>query len=122
MIHPVGGFSLRSTEKHVTPEGMQQYPKAFHWTNIPVPPVVPSTPLPTAAVSDQYCNKCQHQSWYFAPWHRGYLLSLEAQIRADVIKLGGPSTWALPYWGYFGPGDQFNIPPTFIQQNLPDRG
>src|SRR6202035_415708 len=52
--------------------------------------------------------------------HRGYLLALEAQVRADVIKLGGPSTWALPYWNYFGPGNEFNIPPAFTQQNLPD--
>lgn len=47
-------------------------------------------------------------------------MALEAQIRADVISLGGPSTWALPYWNYFGPGNEFNIPPAFTQQNLPD--
>jgi tyrosinase len=45
---------------------------------------------------------------------------LEAQVRAAVIELGGPSTWALPYWNYFGPGQEFKIPPAFTQQNLPD--
>jgi tyrosinase len=60
-------------------------------------------------------NQCQHQSWYFPPWHRGYLLALEAQIRADVIHLGGPPTWALPYWNYLGPRDEFKIPPAFTQ-------
>lgn len=47
--------------------------------------------------SSQLWDQCQHQTWFFAPWHRGYLLALEAQIRADVIKLGGLSTWSLPY-------------------------
>jgi tyrosinase len=67
-----------------------------------------------------YWDQCQHQSWYFAPWHRGYLLALEAQIRAAVVSLGGPSDWALPYWNYFGPGDEYRIPPAFTQQTLPD--
>lgn len=105
--------------EYVTPQSLQD-PNAFPWKDIPSPPAVPITPLPNTNVSDQYWNQCQHQSWYFAPWHRGYLLALEAQIRADVIKLGGPSTWALPYWNYFGPGNQFTIPPAFAQQSLPD--
>jgi tyrosinase len=90
------------------------------WGFLPSPPFVPATPQPSTSVSDQFWNQCQHQSWYFVPWHRGYLLALEAQVRADVIKLGGPSTWALPYWDYLGPGDEFNIPPAFTQRNLPD--
>jgi len=76
--------------------------------------------LPATTVSGLYWDQCQHQSWFFAPWHRGYLIALEAQVRADVIKLGGPSTWALPYWNYFGSGNAFNIPPAFTQQKLPD--
>jgi tyrosinase len=90
------------------------------WGFLPAPPPVPITPQPTQSVSDLYWDQCQHQSWYFPPWHRGYLLALEAQVRANVISLGGPSTWALPYWNYFGPGNQFNIPPAFTQQTLPD--
>jgi tyrosinase len=90
------------------------------WGSLPAPPPVPATPQPSTSVSDQYWDQCQHQSWYFLPWHRGYLLALEAQVRADVINLGGPSTWALPYWNYLGPGEEFNIPPAFTQQNLPD--
>ena len=93
-----------------------QIPGAFPWANIPAPPAVPTSPIPPN--SDQFWNQCQHQSWYFAPWHRGYLLALEAQIRSDVIKLGGPSTWALPYWDYFGPGNQFNIPPAFTAARI----
>ena len=105
--------------EYVTPLSLQD-PQAFPWADIPAPFPVPTAPLPTQDVSDQYWDQCQHQTWYFPPWHRGYLLALEAQVRADVIALGGPSTWALPYWNYFGPDQEFTIPPAFTQQNLPD--
>jgi tyrosinase len=96
-------------------------PPAFpDWGFIPGPPQVPTTPLPSQDLLDLYWDQCQHQSWYFPPWHRGYLLALEAQIRAAVVGLGGPSTWALPYWNYFGPDDQYEIPPAFTEQTLPD--
>ena len=90
------------------------------WGFLPAPPQVPTSPLPSQSDQDQYWDQCQHQSWYFLPWHRGYLLALEAQIRAAVIKLGGPETWALPYWNYLGPEQEFNIPPAFTQETLPD--
>jgi tyrosinase len=83
------------------------------WGFLPAPPQVPTTPLPSQDLQNLYWDQCQHQSWYFAPWHRGYLLALEAQIRAAVVSLGGPSDWALPYWNYFGPGDEYKIPPAF---------
>ena len=107
--------------EYVTPQSLQD-PQVFPWRNIPAPPAVPVAPLPSTDVSGRYWDQCQHQTWYFTPWHRGYLLALEAQLRADVIKLGGPSTWALPYWDYFGPQDESDIPPSFAQQNLPDGG
>jgi len=90
------------------------------WGFLPAPPAVPTAPLPPKKVWDQYRDQCQHRSWYFPPWHRGYLLALEAQIRACVVNLGGPTTWALPYWNYFGPGNEFQIPPAFTQRNLPN--
>jgi tyrosinase len=93
---------------------------SLSWGSLPAPPPVPTSPLPSQGDQVRYWDQCQHQSWYFPPWHRGYLLALEAQIRADVISLGGPATWALPYWNYFGPGQEFNIPPAFTQQTLPD--
>ncbi len=89
------------------------------WGFIPGQPQVPTTPLPSQNLLDLYWDQCQHGSWYFPPWHRGYLLALEAQIRAAVVSLGGPSDWALPYWNYFGPGNEFKIPPAFTQQTLP---
>jgi tyrosinase len=105
--------------EYVTPQSLKD-PEVFPWKSIPAPAAVPITPLPATKVSDQYWDQCQHQSWYFPPWHRGYLLALEAQIRAEVVKLGGPATWALPYWNYLGPGDEYKIPPAFTQKHLPD--
>lgn len=93
------------------------------WAAIPGPPTVPIGNTLQTPSSTQYWDQCQHQTWFFAPWHRGYLLALEAQIRADVIKLGGPSTWALPYWDYFGDTTQYkqyNIPPAFTQKTMKD--
>jgi len=104
--------------EYVSPEFTQ--PDFPGWGSIPGPPAVPVTPLPSQSVIDRFWNQCQHQSWYFPPWHRGYLLALEAQIRADVIAAGGPDKWALPYWNYFGAGTQFDIPPAFTQASLPD--
>ena len=75
--------------------------------------------LPDAAAMKRYWKQCQHGSWYFLPWHRGYLLAFEANIRAEVVKLGGPSDWALPYWNYFKP-HQFQLPPAFASPNWPD--
>src|SRR5438067_729796 len=96
--------------------GNTQFPG---WSFLPAPPQVPTTPLPLSALRDLYWSQCQHQSWYFPPWHRGYLIALEAQIRASIVSLGGPSDWALPYWNYFGPHDEYKIPPAFTQQSLP---
>lgn len=88
------------------------------WGGINAPPQVPPLPSPDL----QGWNQCQHATWYFPPWHRGYLIALENQVREDIVSLGGPSTWAMPYWDYFGqqnPSNQFDIPPAFLEQNFP---
>src|SRR4051794_17678116 len=51
------------------------------WAFLARPPAVPTAPLPTTSVIETYWNQCQHQSWFFPPWHRGYLVALEAQLR-----------------------------------------
>lgn len=66
------------------------------WGSLLSPPAVPISPLPTAALRQRFWDQCQHQSWYFAPWHRGYLIALEEQIRAAVIALDGPSDGHFP--------------------------
>jgi tyrosinase len=92
------------------------------WQSITAPPTFSTTPLPSSDAITLYWNQCQHGTWYFLPWHRGYLLSIEAQLRQDIIALGGPETWSLPYWDYFGGdnGSQYKIPPAFVEAALPD--
>ena len=76
-------------------------------------------PAPSNADVAAYWNQCQHGSWFFLPWHRGYLIALEGLIRDAVVKLGGPADWALPYWNYFKP-NQNALPPPFASPNWPD--
>ncbi|KMN81475.1 tyrosinase [Chromobacterium alkanivorans] len=80
--------------------------------------------LPSAADQNTYWRQCQHQSWYFMPWHRGYLAAFEAIVLAEIVKLGGPADWALPYWNY---SDSANakardLPTCFQSKTLPDGG
>ncbi|MCE7066667.1 tyrosinase family protein [Dyadobacter sp. CY326] len=90
------------------------------WPNIPGPPLVPTTPQPSQGLIDQYWAQCQHGTWFFPPWHRGYLYAIENILREIIQSLGGPGDWTLPYWNYFGPDNQYKIPPAFTVQNLPD--
>jgi tyrosinase len=81
-----------------------------------------NTPLPPVAVQSRFWNQCQHQSWYFLPWHRGYLAAFEAIVLDAVVAAGGPDDWALPYWNY---SDQTRpnartMPDAFDLATLPD--
>jgi tyrosinase len=78
-----------------------------------------SDPMPSTADMNRYWMQCQHGSWYFLPWHRGYLLAFEAVVRDAVTKLGGPADWTLPYWNYFKT-NQAQLPPAFASPNWPD--
>lgn len=60
-----------------------------------VPPNV--NPPPGAS---KFWDQCQHQSWFFLSWHRGYITAFEAVIAKTIEDLGGPADWALPYWNY----------------------
>ncbi|MCM2451583.1 tyrosinase family protein [Agrobacterium vitis] len=77
-------------------------------------------PLPSQADQKLYWKQCQHGSWYFLPWHRGYIWSIEALVRAQIVALGGPADWAMPYWNY---SDTANhkarvMPPAFAQETF----
>jgi tyrosinase len=79
----------------------------------------PTTPVP-ADVAGAYGNQCQHGSWYFLSWHRGYLATFEAIVAAKVKELTGEA-WALPYWNYL---DDTNpkarlIPDAFLADTYP---
>ena len=51
-------------------------------------------------VRETYWDQCQHQTWFFLPWHRMYLGYFERMVRAAIVAAGGPEDWALPYWDY----------------------
>ena len=53
---------------------------------------------------------CQHQGWFFLPWHRMYLYFFERIVRAAVVEAGGPADFALPYWNYDKPFPGNTIP------------
>ena len=82
----------------------------------------PSSPLPSNAFQARFWKQCQHQTWHFLPWHRGYLSSFEAIMRAAIVKLGGPDDWCLPYWNYSDNQDPNarKLPTAFGQARLPD--
>ncbi len=82
-----------------------------------VPPGQPK-PAPTTGFWDQ----CQHQSWFFLSWHRGYVTAFEAVIAKTIADLGGPPDWALPYWNYSeslatNPNARL-MPPDFFEQTI----
>lgn len=82
----------------------------------------PSDPRPSAAEQQTFFSMCQHGSWYFLPWHRGYLSAFERILGAAIVAEGGPDDWALPYWNYSDASnpDARTIPAVFEQQTMPD--
>jgi tyrosinase len=69
-------------------------------------------------------DQCQHHTWYFLPWHRGYLRAFERIVAEAIAGLGGPKDWALPYWNYNDQKnpDRLKLPPAFGSDNWPDGG
>lgn len=80
--------------------------------------------LPATKQSDLFWNQCQHASWFFPPWHRGYLVAIENELKKIITNnLNGPEDWAMPYWNYLSNSSKYgekNIPPAFTQKSLPD--
>lgn len=84
--------------------------------------ITATTALPHANVQAKYWEQCQHQSWYFLPWHRGYVYAFEEIVRSAIVSLGGPADWALPYWNYSAadvPSARV-LPEEFAEAKLPD--
>jgi hypothetical protein len=65
-------------------------------------------------------NECQHQSWYFLPWHRMYVYYFELIVRAAVVSAGGPPDFALPYWNYDRAFPSNTLPLPFREPTLRD--
>ena len=76
-------------------------------------------------VADDFRDQCQHNSWFFLPWHRMYLHWFELTVRAALQSLDEvpdqvKDTWALPYWNYDRGGDTASLPAAFLEPTLPD--
>lgn len=84
--------------------------------------ITDATQLPADDVQAEFWEQCQHQSWYFLPWHRGYVWAFEEIVRAAVVAEGGPADWALPYWNYSTSTDPAarTLPGEFAAATLPD--
>jgi tyrosinase len=78
-------------------------------------------PVPSDLTNRTYGNQCQHGSWFFLSWHRGYLYTFEAIVAAKVKELTGDE-WSLPYWNYLNSADPNarNVPDAFVQEKLPN--
>lgn len=110
----------------VSQRGSWRYLAAIHGINIPgwISDGVMNAgdPMPPSSETDEVWNQCQHGTWYFLPWHRGYLASFESIVAKTIADLGGPKDWALPYWNYLDASNPAsrNIPPAFMEPKLPD--
>jgi tyrosinase len=80
------------------------------------------TSLPEDPQNPTYWNQCQHQTWYFWPWHRAYLWTFEDIVSAAIASLGGPADWGLPYWNYSDTktSGATAIPKEFTDQTMPN--
>ena len=38
-------------------------------------------------IADRFLARCQHNSWFFLPWHRSYLAYFEGVVRAAMADL-----------------------------------
>jgi tyrosinase len=112
--------------KSIIPAPSPQEPdyRYLNWVNIKyISQAAQISKTPSKKVTELFWDQCQHATWYFTPWHRGYLVALENILRAIILKLGGPADWALPYWNYLNQSTssaQANIPPAFTLPHLPD--
>jgi tyrosinase len=98
------------------------YQTAVHWKAAPNP--------------GPFLNQCQHNTWYFFPWHRMFLYWFEQIVRSIIRTLPEvdeqtKDTWALPYWDYWDPRPpgatqpppfKDSLPPPFRATTLPNGG
>ncbi|MCS3533076.1 tyrosinase family protein [Chryseobacterium sp. JUb7] len=96
-----------------------------NWEKIQsIPPDAQLNSPPSKKLIDLFWDQCQHGTWFFPPWHRGYLAALENILRNIISQeCNGPDTWALPYWNYLNQSQVFaenKIPPAFTLSDLPD--
>jgi tyrosinase len=96
-----------------------RYQAAIHdYIRADDPNAVPGD-LPLPADSTTFWSTCEHRNWWFLPWHRMYLHHFEMMVLHEVLDLGGPTDWALPYWNYSaGDANARLLPEAFRQGAL----
>ena len=52
--------------------------------------------LSWSTVANIHFNYCPHGNWYFLPWHRAFVVSIERIVRT----LTGKKEFAMPYWDW----------------------
>jgi tyrosinase len=112
-------------KRPVTDPTSWRYQGAIHGYDPQQDPfVTPGETLPSSTEQDAYWSRCQHGSWFFLPWHRGYLHYFEQILLNAIQALGGPSDWALPYWNYSDPSNAKArcLPSAFWDPKFPDGG
>ena len=124
---PAGATDVTSMWPYSDTPNTYFFQAAMHWW-----PQYQGTP---PAPYNERWSHCTHGSasaeQYFLAWHRAYIYFFEVIVRAHVAELGGPSTWALPYWNYSyyddsdgsaagAPWVRSNLPWVFSQAQLPD--
>jgi len=85
---------------------IHDYPLAPNSADIDTRPPPGRSQDPNASASDRFPGDqdtfwalCEHDSWFFLPWHRIYLHFFEKIVAKIVAGMrGGPKDWALPYW------------------------
>ena len=98
-----------------------RFQAAIHkYTRADDPNAAAADVLPSAADQTTFWTQCQHNSWFFLPWHRMYLHHFEQMVLGHVRALGGPPDWALPYWDYGASPADAALPPAFRAANLTD--
>ena len=67
-------------------------------------------------------DQCEHQTWYFLPWHRAYVYCWESLVQEAIVELSGPAGWSLPFWNYSDPQNPRArvLPPAFRSKTMPD--
>lgn len=79
--------------------------------------------LPGFARIDPYRGQCQHNSWFFLPWHRCYLHWFERIVRSvvatlDEVDQATKDAWALPYWNPSDVASRRRLPQPFLEERL----
>ena len=59
--------------------------------------------MSTPSAAEDFWDQCQHQSWFFLSWHRGYVAAFEAVIANTIVSTVNSSGCGTPVRTYATP-------------------